>query len=1538
MEPNPLNNAPKNENLDVDQALQKKKKIFKAAVVNTTALMEAQARDLADEKMTEDAKGEKKGWFKKQLHRIWKHNLAQEYYRQKEISKARKAITESENLYIGEDGVTDSAESDEAMKAVVERFTDEYSDQLMKKGEKKDAPINNEDINKLVREFASTDMSEKEFKKQRDTILKTLDPSYKKSGTMHTDNLLAIAQEIRKNIEHGEKLEEMDTNIELTLGTARERLNTEAQRNGFDRGVEWLQNSKLGKRFANEAVVAAGAIIWSAGKAITQKAVRSRASALVTFGGSALASGALAGIKERARFNRERAQDAREIAKGKEFESDAKRRNEMAKFRYETIKAALITASLNEGLTKLENGTLSGAELQSVLASFAEIDSRIVLGAENKIDLVTYSSFAAMEKESLELERSRIKMKIALRKAEAAGTVTLPGAGTFEEKLAALSNANTEKLKAGDTGIDKKDSRFRTERFKRSLKRAGKTLLVGATIGVVGQEIVHGVENMFGYGNDGLIAGTVKGVRGHFNGHHGEGLTKDATALESLRRWMTGNEPRMPLGSDHNIVSLDPTNPAATQMHLPDGVTMTQNVDGTFNILRDGVGVAHNVSIHTLPNGDFDEATKDALNKADIYTSYKGIDTPAQHIVQSSDEYMKTHGTKIHYGKWYDNDTKAFDKNELKGWWGGEKNTGVDADGNIVFNMSHMKTDGSFHHGVAIDAKEMIKNHELKMAFAMSQGTQHYVMYADIDENGNAIIDKNSDLYKQMFSIDEKGHAVFNGRFAQVVASEGIGADGQETIDPIATVVGKGIEFAKPVDIPGGTIGHVTFDVPEGTDPILPPFVPLVPRTPLEKGKNGKPLPPTIPPVPPVAIKDIEHGGSTQTYYGGFSPQDLWKEMEQFNIVPDTYYEKEVDGKKVFVDKEGNPVKRNLEKERAFIRDYLDRQDKAYLAELRQFESQMEKMNEKCRVSVTIPARFEEKNLPNLLDQYVKQVDANGDPLDKDLFEINVIVNRKQGETPDGSVQAIEAWKQMNPGYHINVIDIEFPKEKANVGMARKYITDLTLLRSIERPKADGALYLESEDADLYSIDKRTIGKLIEGFDSKEYLDVLRGIQDRQPEVLQKNDLLFFDRRMWDMGEILMRNMAYRPENMQGSSLVWNRVISGGWNTAYTAQAYAQIGGYVSDLMGEDMKIGQKISLLRGVKDKNGNHMPNTMTAETSGLRSNSSPRRFIDAMNRKMSPYDDFENQSLKEKTLDELLEGAKDVAVATVEQKGAYEGAINTLYNFIKSQMPGDKAEEVMRRILWVSGLNKDNFEMDRNSVRLNDTGMPKIISLLTSYKNENRFEKGYRRQNNPLGITPKGPKVPAQKAPVEEYYTDASEVSGSLVEPQAPEEYYIEPGENNSVAAPLSETSPTNAAPLPEIKKLGQVKNSALEAVQIETTSVAKPTVERSTLSLKEQIGAFKKLLKKIDDTLFGKKRARDVRETTSQTLSAIRRSRAYYDELLSYTPSVPSQFAADLEKTKVKVQKGVVESYMRLAPADRDPKLLGKLAEFLPKTNE
>ncbi len=831
-----------------EEQKQTEKKIYKAAVIETTRLVEAQARDMGDHRMTESKEDRNTGWFKKTLTRIWKHNLFQEYYRQSEISKARNEILESGNLYAGEPGSASGAQHNEAMGAIIDRFTSEYEAEMLTKEEKdtkktvQDLRVNT-DVKNLIKKYAADpNMSDAAFREETTRIISSFDQKYADKNKAHATNLLDIAREVRDSVNHGEKVEAMDFDVEITLGEARESLKTEANFNMVDKVTEKIKNSKLGILMDETTIASAVAIAYSIGSFAGNKALRSKAGQIATLGGTAAAGALVAGMKESARVTRERAQHARESAKGMVFtEEDMKRRQEMEKAKYETKSASEITENLESALARVQMGNIDQAEMENITGSLADLEARIRLGDKNKIDLVGYSNFGTMEVERKNLDLARARLKVALRKGIEAKTVAFAQSGSFDDFLKKVTDVEANRLE--DKEVSVKDRAFTKLKTKRVLVMAGKTLLIGAGIGIAIQEI----GSFFKPEQDGWVEGAVKNVRNHlsggkvkeFLGDHTGDFDKHTTALEGLRRMIaTHDTPRLPFGLGQQIEV------GGHHMQIPEGVTVHPNGDGTFDILHDKDVIGDNIKLEFTANGELTAASKAALAESNIFSEYASVGGKiTEHVHESASDYLKQHaeGTHaIHRELWYDNDTPhPFDKNELRAWFGGENNTGIDANGNYVFNMQHMTADGSYHNGLTVDASEAIKKGGLKMIFSLTRDTQHQVFEVPIDANGNAIIPPNSEIAKLMFE-NKDGHAVFTGQFAEVAQSMGVAKDGAENLRILATHIGEGREFIDHDVVKDTFDSSVKLNVPDTWDWDVPAFVPLVPRRPLERGEYGQ--------------------------------------------------------------------------------------------------------------------------------------------------------------------------------------------------------------------------------------------------------------------------------------------------------------------------------------------------------------------------------------------------------------------------------------------------------------------------------------------------------------------------------------------------------------------------------------------------------------------------------------------------------------------------------------------------------------------------
>ncbi|MBI4066524.1 hypothetical protein HY411_02300 [Candidatus Gottesmanbacteria bacterium] len=503
-----------------------------------------------------------------------------------------------------------------------------------------------------------------------------------------------------------------------------------------------------------------------------------------------------------------------------------------------------------------------------------------------------------------------------------------------------------------------------------------------------------------------------------------------------------------------------------------------------------------------------------------------------------------------------------------------------------------------------------------------------------------------------------------------------------------------------PAKITGinGTVVTNIITLPEA--PVVPelPYVPIpiIHRRPLEQATG-------LQPSFEIHLPELPQG----MYYSGETLENLQKWVKDHPNLLRTYKKQEQpDGSVLWIDKDGKPVVRDVTRERSVMKDYLEEiraSDPTYFAYLESLLAapQMKGMNEYTRVAVNIPAYLEGKNIYNTLDMYVKQVDKKGQPLNPDLFEINVIVNRRTGTTADNTVAEIERFivdsNARGERFHINYLDVTFDPPYNTVGNARRVMTDLSLMRSLARPNQTQPLYIESEDADLMHVDPKTVVNLVDKLDQNPHLDAAVGIQDRMPEVLMQNDYLFLHRRLEDItGTILERRKKFRPDMNPFWHHWQNRNITGGWNNGYTAESYALIRGYDRmRIMAEDTVLGERISMIRG----NGT-MPNLDVVGNLPTRSDSSPRRFIKQIVTGKSAYsdsfvDEQVNQEIKTATLDELMNRIAHVARIGEENKHKFVGLLQWQYDYIKSIVQDEtNARDTYDMVMLFIGLKKDDY----------------------------------------------------------------------------------------------------------------------------------------------------------------------------------------------------------------------------------------------------
>lgn len=1288
------------------------------AVVDQTHDVEAAAKDYAEARLREESEAAREaGRIKGFLHRMWRgeNGIATKYFFNKYVEEAKQHAEEEGLTALYTDNV---ALRNAAMGATIARFTSEYDESIHEiTGERRkelaeDSPFGLA-VKKLIENYVeddSKDWSEEAFREAQSRIVRQLNQygdgdDLIGEGKVRIDNIWQIAQAVKESVDHGESLDNVLQGMKIYTGESRSGVRTEVHQSKIDKTIERLQKSKIGSLVGPETVSLGAAIatgIFRVGRGSLMRA------AGVT-GVPGLIGGVFAGMRENKRLKEERAIHAREVAQGQEFE-DKGRRAEIEKTRYETVAAKELIGSLEEFIDK-EN--LSPEELQQCYESIVNATSRIYASDKLQADFISYSSVTEVESERFDLDvaiaRAKVKLKGRLGDLPEAlvADLGIDKDGTVDDAI----YKSTDVLYSLMDDRSKKDEAFKKLKRRRVAMAAATGAVTGFTIGLASQEALA----FFNSGYDGLLENALTGEGGGDRQtllagiFHGEGYGYSSETIVSA-----GDYTSYDVGGSQGSIN------------LPDNYQLAYNPDGTANIIDpNGSIFAENISFEA--DGSLSQSSQELLQeKGAIVEDLSAVVSSQESIVQdlSVDEYLGHHQselTNITRDFWYDNDTASvFDNNELGLHWGSQGN-----DGSIRLSISNMTDYGSYHGFDSASWPDEAQGGTLKFAVSASIDSQDRVFMVDIAPDGSIDIPYDSPV-ANLFSVDEYGQVEFNGAYGEVVAIQDVDADGITHVAPLATMEGN------------NSISTISTTVEVLTDKNVPKF--QITPPPIETIVNttqavegfGGPAAVTRRPLERLNKKEDPFRYS----YG--SRRDLAQMRKWIADMGGPHTRKQIEdvsGKKHWVEADGSPVMRSVERERESIASYLNDEfsdNPEYERKVAAVASSLGSMNNDCRVSVNIPAWMEEDNLSRLLNQYIDQVDNKGDSLDRSLFEINILVNRRKGTPEDKSVKVIENFiEEYTRRYDgvrpvVHYANVEMEPEEANIGFVRKLLTDAVLQRSLDRDNQLQPLYIESEDADLIEVDKRTVFNLISKLDKNPHLDAVHGIEGRLPSIIKDNALLLMRRNAWEVFLFNVRQKRFRnPRNPNWNSFS-NRVITGGWNSGYSAEAYAMIGGYEPARAGEDISIGERISMMRGDGD-----YPNLETIGSVPTRTESSPRRFIDEIANKKSAYEDFgddgNEEAIRGVQLSDAMKRIDEYVDITEDNKPTFENEAQMYYDWARgSTFTLGDARDVARRIMRSVGYEEGDYVFEGDKIH--------IINWDNVKRNVEAYRHGFTSAKNP------------------------------------------------------------------------------------------------------------------------------------------------------------------------------------------------------------
>lgn len=304
----------------------------------------------------------------------------------------------------------------------------------------------------------------------------------------------------------------------------------------------------------------------------------------------------------------------------------------------------------------------------------------------------------------------------------------------------------------------------------------------------------------------------------------------------------------------------------------------------------------------------------------------------------------------------------------------------------------------------------------------------------------------------------------------------------------------------------------------------------------------------------------------------------------------------------------------------AIISAYIERQDPAYLAELRSLIESMEPMDKNTKLVITLPAYHEGSKIRQTLDRYAQMEHP-------EQFEIVIFENHPKNRERDNTLEEIIAFKKDHPALRVNHFYKMFD-QKPTIGQVRKYLVDAVLLQKQAAGKNE-SIAIVSNDADLIDINKQYATNIIQAFESDPKVDALAGKWDFPSEAYEKMPLLHTSERLWQYFDI-----AFRKYYLKSPELI-------GRNSAYRSGIYAAVGGYNEKAqLGEDLEMGWLI------KDARGYDVNRVKYLNTAWLVSN--PRRAVVKLasgGNLIQQYGDFHvNEEVRRAPLEELLEKKQD------------------------------------------------------------------------------------------------------------------------------------------------------------------------------------------------------------------------------------------------------------------------------------------------------
>lgn len=883
------------------------------------------------------------------------------------------------------------------------------------------------------------------------------------------------------------------------------------------------------------------------------------------------------------------------------------RRELMEKYSLARVRSQDALTTMKYGL---DGTTLrAGTDFASATRVLAHIEARVRLSNKGNVDFIQYSKPALVEKERNEIEVTRATLKHALRNAFATD-VTIDKAvyPTFDDYYKAMyALEDNENRKTPTTELEKAQQesakKFGEYTHRQGKESAKKTIVLGFIFGAMFQEIAAGFQDH------------VTGLWDEMMGNHvaGAETTLFATPIGWLRNYLGAGAPTGPIDYSHieqigsNLVSLS------------HGTEILHQADGTDALVNTLTGKVMVPDLH-LANGILDASSIQALKDAGIMVHESEVVTNSVSNLTkniSMTDWFKEH---LIYGEtavrhWMGNDTPMhwnadhtkllgadFNEIELKA---AQTASGLrswfDNNGNGLWRIPGMTADGSFQGGHHADVIAALKTGHAELWITPDSHYPDHLIKVAFNSHGVATIPGGSSQVDLLYHV-VNGKMEFVGDRAEVVIT-GTG----NHVDVLATYLG--LDSAQPTlveNVGKAVTHHVTglVNSPEAfVSPTMATFIPipLRGRVPLERlgKKRGGYKDVSV----DVSVDDevdddvstdngvhddvsIDNNVDDDVSTDNSVHDDISVDSDvEEDISVDDNIEEEVEKKAqesgedsdpIFIDdNDGKEKKKDVKPElsKAEIQNslsamnqYVETWTPEYHSLVESLVQALPSMSEECRMSIALPA-YAERNIYETLRHYVAlQKDGDGKPLDPQIFDLTILLNRPNTSVPfdQNTLKEIKRFNKDYPNYHVHVAmhTFDFP-EKVSMGEIYKLAADSMMMRSLNRQSdlRKARQVFRTGGADAREKNPKMIGAIIHEFENDPSLEQIR-TEVRQPkEVLERLPLF---------------HVASSVNS--GMSRLYTRGKSNVGLGTYSAKLYAMAGGFNSaDAVQEEVNLGKKM-------------------------------------------------------------------------------------------------------------------------------------------------------------------------------------------------------------------------------------------------------------------------------------------------------------------------------------------------------------------------